>query len=303
MRGSKILGGSVVSNLELKGLRLLRNLETSSSDSNEIDDTNISITHLALEFLQPGKYQPRKHIDDTVLNELADSIKVQGIIQPLIVRKVEHGQYEIIAGERRWRAARIAGLTQVPVIIRNIEDNVALAFALIENIQRENLNPIEEAVAFAKFRDEFSMTHDDIARMVGRSRVAVTNILRLLSLDPRVMKLLEERKIDMGHARSLLTLNPDQQYSLAMMIIENQLSVRATEELANSFKSRGNPSSDNVSPHYHEKCADWMQSLSSKFSTKVSVKLNQQGKGTVTIHLNSVDEIERLIGLDPLEQK
>lgn len=301
LQGSKSLGGSVVSNLELKGLRLLRNLETSSSGSNEMDDTNVSITHLALEFLQPGKYQPRKHIDDTVLNELADSIKVQGIIQPLIVRKVEHGQYEIIAGERRWRAAKIAGLTQVPVVIRNIEDNVALAFALIENIQRENLNPIEEAVAFSKFRDEFSMTHDEIAHTVGRSRVAITNTLRLLSLDKRVMRMLEEKKIDMGHARAVLTLDFEQQYQVALMIVEKQLNVRSAEELVNSLKFQNDRANKIKKNYYHEKCDYWTQELSSKFATKVSVKLNSLGKGTIIIHVNSADEVERLIGLDELE--
>ena len=294
------MGGSVVSNLELKGLRLLRNLETSISDSNVVNKVNTDISHLALEFLTPGKYQPRKHIDDTTLNQLADSIKVQGIIQPLIVRKVEFSKYEIIAGERRWRAATIAGLTHVPAIVRDIEDNVALAFSLIENIQRENLNPVEEAVAFSKFRDEFSMTHDEIAHMLGRSRVSVTNTLRLLSLEVRVMKMLEDSKIDMGHARALLTLEPEQQYRVALMIIEKQLNVRLTEELANSFKSQNNQSKD-IKTNYHEKCVDWTRELATKFSTKVSVKLNPQGKGTITIHVNSIDEIERLIGQDESE--
>ena len=294
------MGGSVVSNLELKGLRLLRNLETSISDSNVVNKVNTDISHLALEFLTPGKYQPRKHIDDTTLNELADSIKVQGIIQPLIVRKVEFSKYEIIAGERRWRAATIAGLTHVPAIVRDIEDNVALAFSLIENIQRENLNPVEEAVAFSKFRDEFSMTHDEIAHMLGRSRVSVTNTLRLLSLEARVMKMLEDSKIDMGHARALLTLEPEQQYRVALMIIEKQLNVRLTEELANSFKYQNNQSKD-IKTNYHEKCFDWTRELATKFSTKVSVKLNPQGKGTITIHVNSIDEIERLIGQDESE--
>ena len=202
----------------------------------------------------------RQNLDDTTLNELADSIKVQGIIQPLIVRKVEFSKYEIIAGERRWRAATIAGLTHVPAIVRDIEDNVALAFSLIENIQRENLNPVEEAVAFSKFRDEFSMTHDEIAHMLGRSRVSVTNTLRLLSLEARVMKMLEDSKIDMGHARALLTLEPEQQYRVALMIIEKQLNVRLTEELANSFKYQNNQSKD-IKTNYHEKCFDWTREL------------------------------------------
>ena len=290
-----------MSNLELKGLRLLRNLETSLSDSNKTDDINNNIAHVALEFLTPGKYQPRKHIDDANLNELADSIKVQGIIQPLIVRKVEYGKYEIIAGERRWRAATLAGLTHVPAIVRDIEDNVALAFSLIENIQRENLNPVEEAVAFSRFRDEFTMTHDEIACMLGKSRVSITNALRLLSLEARVMKMLEEKKIDMGHARAILTLDPEQQYLVAVMIVEKELNVRATEELANSFKVQNDQSSKIKTNHYHEKCEDWRRKLSSKFSTKVSVRLNTQGKGTVTIHVNSVDEVERLMGLNKSE--
>lgn len=286
-----------MSNLELKGLRLLRNLEASLSDSNQKDDINNNIAHLAVEYLTPGRYQPRKHVDDTNLKELADSIKVQGIIQPLIVRKTEYGKYEIIAGERRWRAAAIAGLTHVPAIVRDIEDNVALAFSLIENIQRENLNPMEEAIAFSRFRDEFIMTHDEIAHMLGRSRVSVTNTLRLLSLEARVMKMLEEKKIDMGHARALLTLDPEQQYLAAVMIAERQMNVRDTEELVHSLKSQNDQSSHIKTNNYHEKCDDWRRELSSKLSTKVSVRLNANCKGVVTIHVNSADEIERLIGL------
>lgn len=268
------------------------------SDSSGQDKTNISISHLALDFLRPGKYQPRKHMDDTVLNELADSIKIQGIIQPLIVRKVEEGHYEIITGERRWRAAKIAGLAQVPAIIRDIEDNVALAFSLIENIQRENLNPLEEAVAFSRFRDEFSMTHDEIAQMLGRSRVSVTNTLRLLSLETNVMQMLEERKIDMGHARALLTLNPQQQYRVALIIAAKQLTVRAAEELVSSLKNENDEGSNSKTNYCHEKSDDWRRELSYKFSLNVSVKLTQQGRGTITLHVNSADEVERLIGLN-----
>ena len=287
-----------MSNLELKGLRLLRNLETSLTDSHvkEKYAVNTDIAHLALEFLAPGKYQPRKHIDDVALNELADSIKVQGVIQPLIVRKDGYGNYEIIAGERRWRAAKVAGLTHVPAIIRDIEDNVAFAFSLIENIQRENLNSVEEAVAFSRFRDEFSMTHDEIAHMLGRSRVSVTNTLRLLALEARVMKMLEEKKIDMGHARALLTLDPDQQYRVALIIVEKELNVRAAEELANSFKFQNERPNEIKTNNYHDKCDDWTRELSSKYSTKVAVKLNKKGKGTVIFHMNSVVDVERLIG-------
>ena len=286
-------------NLELKGLRLLRNLETSIAYSNEKNAVNDNISHLALEFLIPGKYQPRKHIDVAALNELADSIKVQGIIQPIIVRKIENDKYEVIAGERRCRAAAIAGLTQVPAIVRVIEDSVALAFSLIENIQRENLNSIEEAAAFSKFRDEFSLTHDEIAQMLGRSRVSVTNTLRLLSLDARVMKMLEDKKIDMGHARALLKLSPEDQYQLACSVINQQLNVRDTEALAHQWKLSKHEESNAVpsikTPH--EKCQEWSRHLSKQFTTNVSVKVNREGKGKVIIDVNAVSEIDWLINL------
>ena len=292
---SKFWGRVVMSNLELKGFRLLRNLETSLSESTLRTDVTAHIVHLELEFLIPGKYQPRKYIDDRVLKELSSSIKVQGIIQPLIVRKVENGRYEIIAGERRWRAAQIAGMTHVPVIVREIEDNVALAFSLIENIQRENLNPVEEAIAFSRFRYEFLMTHDEIAHMIGRSRVSITNTLRLLSLDSRVMKMLEEKIIDMGHARALLTLDPEQQYCVALIIVEEQLNVRAAEKLANSFKLQNDQRYGIKPNNYNEKNDDWARELSSMLLTNVAVKLNKKGKGTVTIHVNSEHDLQRLI--------
>lgn len=289
-----------MSSLELKGLSLLRNLESSLSDLNEGDDANVKIVNLALEFLIPGKYQPRRHIDDVVLNELAASIKAQGIIQPLIVRKVRYSIYEIIAGERRWRAAAIAGLTHVPVIVREIEDNVALAFSLIENIQRENLNPIEEAVSFSRFREEFEMTHDEIAHALGRSRASVSNTLRLLSLDARVIKMLEEKKIEMGHARPLVALDLEQQFRAASIISEKQLNVRAAEKLANAFKYQDGLKNEDKAINHHGKYKDWEKELSLQLSMEVTVKLNKQGKGTVTIRVNSADEMDRLIGLNKL---
>ncbi|HHU0079789.1 TPA: ParB/RepB/Spo0J family partition protein [Legionella pneumophila] len=286
-----------MSNLELKGLKLLRALDNSFQDGESIPSE--SITHLAVELLNSGKYQPRKQFDESILDELANSIKVQGIIQPLIVRKIAEERYEIIAGERRWRAAKKAGLTYVPVIIRNIDDNVALAFSLIENIQRENLNPIEEALALNRFREEFEMTHEDIAQMIGRSRVSVTNTLRLLSLDSRVIEMLNEGKIDMGHARSLLKLSSEQQYQVACTVIEKQLNVRDTEALANRLKSSGNEGRDKTfslaTPH--DKCEEWSNYLSQQFTTNVSVKVNAEGKGKVIIEVNSASEVDWLINL------
>ncbi|HAT1712473.1 TPA: ParB/RepB/Spo0J family partition protein [Legionella pneumophila] len=286
-----------MSNLELKGLKLLRALDNSFQDGESIPSE--SITHLAVELLNSGKFQPRKQFDESILDELANSIKAQGIIQPLIVRKIAEECYEIIAGERRWRAAKKAGLTYVPVIIRNIDDNVALAFSLIENIQRENLNPIEEALAFYRFREEFEMTHEDIAQMIGRSRVSVTNTLRLLSLDSRVIEMLNERKIDMGHARSLLKLSPEQQYQVACTVMEKQLNVRDTEALANRLKSSENEGRDKTfslaTPH--DKCEEWSTYLSQQFTTNVSVKVNAEGKGKVIIEVNSASEVDWLVKL------
>ncbi|HAT8623321.1 TPA: ParB/RepB/Spo0J family partition protein [Legionella pneumophila] len=286
-----------MSNLELKGLKLLRALDNSFQDGESIPSE--SITHLAVELLNSGKYQPRKQFDESILDELANSIKAQGIIQPLIVRKIAEECYEIIAGERRWRAAKKAGLTYVPVIIRNIDDNVALAFSLIENIQRENLNPIEEALALNRFREEFEMTHEDIAQMIGRSRVSVTNTLRLLSLDSRVMEMLNEGKIDMGHARSLLKLSPEQQYQVACTVIDKQLNVRDTEALANRLKSSENKGHDKTFSlaTLHDKCEEWSTYLSQQFTTNVSVKVNAEGKGKVIIEVNSASEVNWLIKL------
>nr|WP_241030184.1 ParB/RepB/Spo0J family partition protein [Legionella anisa] len=281
----------------MKGLRLLRALDNSFQDGESIPSE--SITHLAVELLNSGKYQPRKQFDESILDELAKSIKAQGIIQPLIVRKITEERYEIIAGERRWRAAKKAGLTYVPVIIRNIDDNVALAFSLIENIQRENLNPIEEALALNRFREEFEMTHEDIAQMIGRSRVSVTNTLRLLSLDSRVIELLNEGKIDMGHARSLLKLLPEHQYQVACTVIEKQLNVRDTEALANRLKSSGKEESGKTFSlaKPHGKCEEWSTYLSQQFTTNVSVKVNAEGKGKVIIEVNSASEVDWLIKL------
>lgn len=283
-----------MSNLELKGLKLLRALDNSYQDKESISCE--LITQLAVELLVSGKYQPRKHFNDESLDELANSIQVQGILQPLIVRKLANERYEIIAGERRWRAAKKAGLAYVPVIIRNVDDNTALAFALIENIQRENLNPVEDAQALNRFREEFHMTHDEIAQMVGRSRVSITNMLRLLTLEPRVMEMLSEGKIDMGHARALLKLLPEHQYEIACTVIKNQLNVRDTEAFANRLKTRVNEEPVKLALP-HQKCEEWSDSLSQQFKTQVSVKVNAEGKGKVIIEVNSASEIEWLVKL------
>ena len=190
-----------------------------------------SLMMLKVEQMQPGKYQPRSYMDDAALQTLAASIKAQGIMQPILVRQLSDEQYEIIAGERRWRASQIAGLSEVPVLVREIADEAALAMALIENIQRENLNPLEEALGIKRLIDEFAMTHEKAAEAVGRTRVTVSNLLRLLTLSAPVQDMLMQSKLDMGHARALIGLTGAQQIMLAEKIIQDDLSVREVENL------------------------------------------------------------------------
>ena len=200
-------------------------LSGGNSEKDEVmRDLNVTL-------LRPGKYQPRTHMDEASLNDLAASIKAQGVMQPILVRQIADSNFEIIAGERRWRAAQLAGLSHVPVLVRSVPDNAALAMALIENIQRENLNPLEEAVGIQRLIDEFKMTHHVAAEAVGRSRSAASNLLRLLKLPKAVQDMLMENKLDMGHARALLPLESAQQILLANKITLEQLSVREAEKL------------------------------------------------------------------------
>ena len=288
--GASLCKEIILSSLELRGLKGLRSLDLLINTSEGHDEISKQIDKLPLDFLVPGKYQPRKHIDQKALDELAHSIKTQGVLQPVIVRKLEQKQYEIIAGERRWRAARIAGLTHIPSIISEIEDNIALAYALIENIQREDLNPIEEAIAFERFKNEFNMTHADIANTVGRSRASITNTLRLLFLSEPVKKLLEEGMIDMGHARALLSLESDQQEIIALKIIEKKLSVRETEQLVNGRKQLQVTTDTEENVFIKDKCNDRLNILKI-----ISHKLNNKGSGKIIIHVESLDEIDWLI--------
>lgn len=283
-----------MSNLELKGLKLLRALDHSLQ---ERESTAIGpMINLDIGLLKPGKYQPRRRFDETTLEELANSIRVQGVIQPLIVRQIQDELYEIIAGERRWRAAKKVGLTSVPAIVRSIDDNTALVFSLIENIQRQNLNLVEEAMAFNRFHDEFGMTHEEIAQMLGRSRTSVTNTIRLLSLESSVREMLIEGKIEMGHARSILTLSAAQQYQVACLVIEQQLNVRETEALSNQFKASMpmiKTKSYGMEKKHHQ-CHEWSRWFSERLKMDVVVKLDSEGKGKVMIEIDSVDDIKRL---------
>lgn len=251
---------------------------------------NSGLTMLAVDSLQRGKFQPRDDIDPDTLNELADSITSQGVIQPLVVRKVTYDKYEIIAGERRWRAAQIAGLTEVPVIVREIDDQVALAIGLIENIQRESLTPLEEAKALQQLIVDFDMTHEEISHVVGRSRSSVSNLIRLLQLNDSVKQLLGNGDLEMGHARALLSLPEDQQFDVANQVIQKSLSVRQTEELVKRVLNPKPKKFSSIEPHIQQ----LMDNLSQKLDSKTEIK-DSNNKGRIIIHYKSKDELNNIL--------
>ena len=250
---------------------------------------------LAIDLVKRGQHQPRQDFNQDALNTLADSIQIQGVVQPILVRPVADGNsYEIVAGERRWRAAQIAGLHDIPVIIKDVTDHEAMCLALIENIQRQDLNPLEEAGALERLINEFEMTHDAVAETVGRSRPTVTNLLRLLELDNNVKKMLEGRKLDMGHARALLPLTLAQQSEVASKIVKQGLSVRATENLVKQYlagykknNSKNSPKDPNISRLEND--------LSQRLAAKVSIAHQSTGRGKLQINYNSLAELEGIL--------
>jgi ParB family chromosome partitioning protein len=248
---------------------------------------------LKVDLLQPGKYQPRTHMDEAALKELADSIRMQGVMQPILVRPVGGGRYEIIAGERRWRAARMAGLSDVPALVREVPDNAALAMALIENIQREDLNPLEEANGIQRLVTEFNITHDKAAEMVGRSRSAVSNLLRLLALSEPVRDLLHQGKLDMGHARALLALTGMQQIETARLIVERGMSVRETEKLVGRLL-RGTPAKKSRKTSDRD-VLRLQEELAQKLGTKVEIKAGSKGRGSVVIQYSNLDQLDAIL--------
>lgn len=257
-----------------------------------------SLMMLKVDQLRPGKYQPRSYMDEAALKTLADSIKAQGIMQPILVRQLADEQYEIIAGERRWRASQRAGLAEVPVLVREIADESALAMALIENIQRENLNPLEEAQGIKRLIDEFSMTHEKAAESVGRSRVAVSNLLRLLTLTGAVQDMLMHGKLDMGHARALVGLEGAQQVMLAEQIVHNGLSVREAEALVKKLgEQTDRPASKSTqSPKEDQDVLRLQERLSGTLGASVSIKANSNGAGVLKINYANLDQLDEIIG-------
>ncbi len=263
-----------------------------ASNSDSDNRSNDTLRDLKVTQLRPGKYQPRSHMDEVALNELAASIKSQGVIQPILTRELADGGFEIIAGERRWRAAKLAGLDFVPVLVRKVEDNAALAMALIENIQRENLNPLEEAVGIQRLIDEFLMSHQTAADAVGRSRSATTNLLRLLKLPQTIQDMVMENKLDMGHARALLALEGAQQIAAANKIVADGLSVREAEKLVQHIL---NPQPVHVKDKPDRDIMNLQEELAQRIGTSVQIKVGNKGMGKLVIDYSSHDHLAELI--------
>lgn len=259
------------------------------------------LAKLPLDVLQRGRYQPRMDMRAETLAELAESIKSQGVVQPIVVRPVgapdgaETQRYEIIAGERRWRAAQMAGLAEIPAVIRHIPDEAAIAVALIENIQRENLSPLEEARALSRLISEFGLTHQQVADAIGRSRAGVSNMLRLLELAPEVCELLEKRSIEMGHARAVLALTQRrQQTEVALLVAKKSLSVRETEALVRRLQSPAEASSNGASGR-DPNVERLEQELTEKLGARVAIQQRSGGKGKLVVSYNSLDELDGIL--------
>lgn len=274
---------------KLKGLG--RGLDALLATSTVADDR---LTTLSIDLIRPGKYQPRSHMDEAALDELAASIRAQGVIQPVVVREIGLGEYELIAGERRWRAARKAGLTDVPAVVKTVADEAALAMALIENIQRQELDPIEEAHGLKRLISEFGLTHESAADAVGRSRSAVSNLLRLLALPEPVQALLHQGQLEMGHARALLALPVVQQLELAHEAVEKGWSVREVERRVQQL------SDQKTTPPVAEKRVDpdiarLEQEVSERIGAKVSIRHGARGQGRLQVEYANLDDLERLL--------
>ncbi|MCW3173092.1 ParB/RepB/Spo0J family partition protein [Shewanella subflava] len=279
-----------------KGLDALlshSNAASRKSDTQQPENTiDNELIHLDLDLLQPGKYQPRKDMSPEALEELAESIRSQGIIQPIVVRKVSEFKYEIIAGERRWRAAQLAKLDKVPCLVKQVADDAAVAIALIENIQREDLNAMEEAIALQRLLTEFELTHQQVADAVGKSRVSVSNLLRLNSLNEPVKRLLEYGDIDMGHARALLAIEGDEQTNLARLVASKEMTVRETERLVN--KALNPLKTPETSPKDHD-VSRLEQQLIEKLGAKVAINHGAKGKGKIVINYQNLAELDGIL--------
>jgi ParB family chromosome partitioning protein len=266
-------------------------------DTDQPKQTQTGPSALPIDLISRGRYQPRRNFDEDKLRELADSIAAQGVVQPVVVRPVDGDRYELIAGERRWRAAQLAGLSDIPAVIREVDDQTAMAMGLIENIQRDDLNPLEEAQALQRLTDEFALTHQQAAVAVGRSRAAVSNLLRLLDLNPEVKALIDQGKLEMGHARALLSLKGAQQSEAAAKVAAKGLSVRETEALVRKLAAA--PEAAPAKPQAAAEDPDvkrLLSDLSDRLGAKVQLKQGNAGKGQLIISYNSLDELDGILG-------
>src|SRR5690554_2546997 len=259
--------------------------KTASADKQELQ-------HLAIERIQRGKYQPRRDMDQTSLEELAESIKAQGVMQPIVVRSIADNSYEIIAGERRWRAAQLAGLKTIPALVRNVTDEAAIAMALIENIQREDLNPVEEAMALQRLQKEFELTQQEVANAVGKSRASVANLLRLIGLPDEVKTLLAHGDLEMGHARALLGLPVEQQVQAARHVVAKGLTVRQTEAMVRNMLA-DKPEQEKAAIDPDVKRLE--QKLAERLGTQVQIKHGPKGKGQLVIKYGTLDELQGVL--------
>ena len=275
-----------------RGLDALLGSElTPSSGERSAATGDSELKQLPVEFLQRGQYQPRRDFDQEALQELADSIRAQGVMQPIVVRQIGNQRYEIIAGERRWRACQLAGQADIPALVRDVSDEAAIAMALIENIQRENLNPIEEAMALRRLQTEFSLSQQEVATAVGKSRSVVANLLRLLSLESEVLDHLQAGLLDTGHAKVLLALEGTQQIKAAKQVIDGQLSVRQTEALVKALlKATDQVSQAVVDPNI----ARLSRELSEMLGTQVSID-DKKGRGKIVIQYPSLDVLDGIL--------
>jgi ParB family chromosome partitioning protein len=254
-----------------------------------------AVVRLPLAQIVPGRYQPRRDFDPDSLRELADSIGVQGVIQPIVVRPIAGERYEIVAGERRWRASKQAGLAEIPVVIRNVDEPTALAIALIENIQRDDLAPLEEAGALQRLLDEFGLTHQQVAEAVGKSRTTVTNLLRLLELESEVKLLLDQGRLEMGHARALLGLKGDAQALAGRQVVARGLSVRETEKLVRRLQTDGLDPGQTAKPPSDPNIRRLQDDLTERLGARVAIQHGTKGTGKLVIAYNSLDELDGIL--------
>ena len=265
--------------------------ETASGQEGEAGAAG-GIRESPVERIERGRYQPRRDFDPEALQELADSIVAQGLMQPIVLRPIGEQRYEIIAGERRWRAAQLAGLAEIPAVVRDVDDEAAIAMALIENIQREDLNPIEEATALTRLQEEFELTQQEVAKAVGKSRSTVANLLRLMTLQPEVRTLLERGDLDMGHARCLLALEGNQQAAAARQVVSRDLSVRQTEALVRKLQSEQKPK---PTAQQNPDIRRLQDELAEKLGARVHIDHRAGGKGRLVLSYGSLDELDGIL--------